>query len=326
MIDFVGKRRWFFLISLLFIVPGLISLAIPPALKVGIDFTSGSMMTVQFAEPVAQTDLRAEMTALGHGEAVIQRAGDSWLIRMGNLRPEERNAEGEVTQASEQQQIQAALSARFGQTDIVEFSQVSPVIAAEVVRNATLAVVMASIAILFYITWAFRKVPSPFRYGTCAIVALLHDVLIVVGVYSILGKLFNMEVDTMFITAILTVIGFSIHDTIVVFDRIRENMRKAGGLNFPNVVNHSLMQTLGRSISTSLTVVLTLTALLVFGGVTLRGFVLVLLIGIVAGTYSSIFNASQLLVAWEQGDFGRFIARFRGAPAIAQEQRGVRTR
>ncbi|TAK34748.1 MAG: protein translocase subunit SecF [Chloroflexota bacterium] len=330
MVNLVGKRYWFFLVSLLIIVPGLISLAIPPALKVGIDFTSGSMMTMQFADPsaVSQSDLRAELTTLGHGEAVIQRSGDQWLIRTGNLDPEQRDAQGNVTQPPEQQQIQDALTERFGQqATLVEFTQVSPAIAAEVVQNATLAVVLASIGILLYITWAFRKVPRPFRYGTCAIVALLHDVLIVIGVYSILGKLFNMEVDAMFITAVLTVIGFSIHDTIVVFDRIRENMRKAGGVNFPNVVNHSLLQTMGRSISTSLTVVLTLTALLVFGGVTIRSFVLVLLIGIISGTYSSIFNASQLLVAWEQRDWDRWLTRFRGTPAIAKDPRGsVRAR
>jgi len=160
---------------------------------------------------------------------------------------------------------------------------------------------MACAGILLYLWWAFRHVRDPWRYGVCAVVALVHDTLIVVGIFSILGRLFAVELDSLFITAVLTVIGFSVHDTIVVFDRLRENSVRHQGEPFEDIVNHSLMQTMGRSLTTSLTVLLTLFTLWLFGGVTIRNFVLALLIGITAGTYSSIFNASMLLVIWERG-------------------------
>jgi preprotein translocase subunit SecF len=174
------------------------------------------------------------------------------------------------------------------------------------------------VGILLYITWAFRAVSHPFRYGVCAIITLLHDILIVVGLYSIFGKLFGTEINSMFITALLTVIGFSVHDTIVVFDRIRENVRRNPGREFDVVVNESLIQTLGRSLNTSVTVLLTLVALLLFGGVTIRDFVLVLLIGIIVGTYSSVFNASQLLVVWEYGEFTELLRRLRSGLRLAR--------
>ena len=171
--------------------------------------------------------------------------------------------------------------------------------------NDVLSVTGASVLILFYLSYAFRQVPNPWRYGACAVIALLHDTVLVVGLWAILGKVAGFEVDALFVTALLTVVGFSVHDTIVVFDRIRENVGKFPGEAFDRVVNFSVNQTLDRSVNTSLTVVLTLTALLLIGGATIRGFVLVLLVGIVAGTYSSIFNASCLLVSWETGEIGR---------------------
>jgi preprotein translocase subunit SecF len=162
---------------------------------------------------------------------------------------------------------------------------------------------LASVAILIYLTLVFRKVPNAFRYGICAIFALLHDVLVVMGIFAILGHAFGTEIDALFITAVLTVIGFSVHDTIVVFDRVRENITRRRFDRFEDVVNYSLVQTLARSINTSITVILTLFALYLFGGVSIRNFVLVLLIGIISGTYSSIFNASMLLVIWEKGEW-----------------------
>jgi preprotein translocase subunit SecF len=170
-------------------------------------------------------------------------------------------------------------------------------------------VLAACIGILAYLSFAFRKVRNPWRYGTCAVLALAHDALLVLGVFSILGRLFHIELDALFITAVLTVIGFSVHDTIVVFDRIRENLQRYLGESFNTVVNHSLTQTLGRSLNTSITVLLTLVTLYLFGGVTIRTFVLALIVGIAAGTYSSIFNASMLLVVWENGDLGRLFGR-----------------
>jgi len=189
-------------------------------------------------------------------------------------------------------------------TYVIANSSVSPSVASETTLRAFLAVVAASVCILLYIWFSFRKVAKPWRYGACAIIALLHDVLVVLGVFSILGWLFNVQVDTLFITAILTVVGFSVHDTIVVFDRIRENMQRRTSETFDQVVNASLVQTMARSLNTSLTVIFTLTALTLFGGLSIRTFTLALLVGIISGTYSSIFNASMLLVIWEKGELG----------------------
>ncbi|MBI3979361.1 MAG: protein translocase subunit SecF [Chloroflexi bacterium] len=308
MIDFVGKRYWYFLLSALIILPGLLSLALPPGLRLGIDFTSGSVLNLGFEQPMTQAALREELANLGLHEAVIQRSGDGYLIRTRLLAPEEKDATGTVTKPAEKDQIVQALGQKLGKVEVLGYDTVSPVVATETVKNASIAVAAASIGILLYLAWAFRQVPHPFRYGTCAIAALLHVILLVVGLYSIFGKVFGLEVDAMFITALLTVIGFSVHDTIVVFDRIRENLRRGYG-DFGATVNHSIMQTLGRSLTTSLTTLLALLVLYLFGGVTIRNFVLVLLVGITSGTYSSIFNASQLLVAWEVGDFRRLRAR-----------------
>lgn len=179
---------------------------------------------------------------------------------------------------------------------------VSGSVAAETTRNAVLAVLAASAFILLWIWFSFRKVDRPWRYGTSAIIALLHDVLVVLGVFSILGWLIDFQIDALFITALLTVVGFSVHDTIVVFDRIRENMQRRTSETFDQVVNASLVQTMARSLNTSLTVIFTLTALTLFGGATIRPFTLALLVGIISGTYSSIFNASMILVMWDKGE------------------------
>ena len=321
MLDFVGKRHLFFLISFLVILPGLISLILPGGLRPGIDFSSGSIMTVRFDQPVDQADLRQEFTTLGHPEAIVQKSGgegaNTYIIRTFPLQGEQKDASGQVTQVSERTQIEDALKARFGNLEVLAFDSVSPIIAQEIVQNATIAVFAASIGILLYIWYAFRRVKNSFRWGTAAVVALVHDALIVLGAFSILGRLFNIEVDAMFITAVLTVIGFSVHDTIVVFDRIRENYGRRQGDRFENIVNHSLMQTMARSLNTSLTVMIVLVALYLFGGVTTQNFVLALIIGILAGTYSSIFIASQLLVVWERGEFGALWKRVTGGGKTA---------
>jgi preprotein translocase SecF subunit len=192
-------------------------------------------------------------------------------------------------------------------------AEVSGSVASETTRNAFLAVLAASGFILLWIWFSFRKVDRPWRYGTSAIVALLHDVLVVLGVFSILGWLVGLQIDALFITALLTVVGFSVHDTIVVFDRIRENMQRRTSETFDQVVNASLVQTMARSLNTSLTVIFTLSALTLFGGSTIRPFTLALLIGIISGTYSSIFNASMVLVMWDKGELNvrRFFRRDR---------------
>jgi preprotein translocase subunit SecF len=209
-------------------------------------------------------------------------------------------------------EVAAALQAAFGPIDDVsQATVVGPIVSHDLINQALILILAGSLAIVAWITIRFRDV----RMGFTALVALLHDVLVVVGVFAILGTFFRIQIDALFVTAMLTVIGFSVHDTIVVFDRIRENRYRHAGEPFSAIVNHSLLQTLGRSINTSMTVVITLTALLLFGGEAIRYFVLALLVGIVSGTYSSIFNASPLLVVWHERDDRRRQAQLTAARA-----------
>jgi protein-export membrane protein SecD/preprotein translocase SecF subunit len=327
-LQFVGHRRWWFLVSLLVMVPGIISLLIPPSLKPGIEFTSGTTFTLRFAAPPSQQAIRETLAGLGYADERVQKTSDGdFVIRTRELAGSVATPAVGPAPPSELDTIVIALRDRFGEVTVLESDTVSAIVSREIVQKATWAVLIATGAILVYISWAFRSVKQPIRYGVCAIAALLHDVVVVLGVFSILGKLFNVEINTLFITGLLTVIGFSVHDTIVVFDRIRENLRRNISPSFDDTVNQSLLQTLGRSLTTSLTVIFTLLALLLFGGSTIRTFILVLLIGIASGTYSSIFVASQLLVEWEHGTFTRpfqpLLRRFRRAPAPAPERRAT---
>ena len=319
MLDFVGKRHIYFAISGVVILVGIISLFIPPALRPSIEFTGGSTLDITFAKPVRQEDLRAVLTDLGHPEALIQRsglgplgggrAGRSYFIRTKTLAGPVVDRQGKVVKPGEKEIIRKALEERLAPIESEQFFSISPVIAAETVRNAAIAVVVGIFFVLLFITWAFRRVPHPFRYGLAAILALVHDVLVVVGLYSLLSKFFNLEVNTMFIVGVLTIIGYSVNDTIVVFDRIRENVGRAAGRSFEATVNISIMETMGRSLNTSLTLLFVVAALLLFGGPTIVHLLVVLLIGLVAGTYSSIAIASQFLVMWERGELGRLIRR-----------------
>jgi preprotein translocase subunit SecF len=217
--------------------------------------------------------------------------------------------------AGERTVIETRLFEVFGNFEVIEFASVSAVVSRVAVRNATIAVVVASLFIMAYVAFAFSSVPRPFRYATCAIIALVHDVVIVLGAFSLLGKLFGLEINLMFVTGLLTVIGFSVHDSIVVFDRIRENVSASPNAPLADNVNAALLQTMSRSLNTSLTLLVTVTALLTLGGVTIQAFLLVIFVGVIAGTYSSIAIAAQLLVAWEEGDIGRLFRRRRRQPA-----------
>ncbi len=291
MFDFVGKKRWFFLGSAVLLIAGIISLILPGGLKPGIEFKGGTSITVHFAEPITEDEVSSKLAYLGYGESIIQNLGEGdFFIRTRLL------------EDKEQKELREGIGGEVG-----EFNAVSAIVAGETMGNAGIAVVVAAVAILLYITWAFRRMPSPFRYGTCAIIALIHDILVVLGVFSLLGRAFNWEIDPMFVTAVLAVIGYSVNDTIVVFDRIRENLTKQTNQVFESIVNSSLVQTLGRSLNTSVTTILVVLAVYLFVGGTIRNFVLALLIGIVAGSYSSIFIASQLLVVWEKGEWRRFL-------------------
>ena len=293
--DIIGKRFWFFLISGVVILIGIISLA-TFGLPSGIEFSSGSMLTVRFEEPVDHAQFQQEMSDLGYTSAIIQRTGEGeFLIRTHELTDEEKT------------QIEAALTTRFGQLQETQFSSVSPMVAAETANNAGIAVAVAAVGILLYVTWAFRRMPKPFHYGTCAIVALVHDALIAMGVFSILGAILNWQINLMFITGLLAVIGYSVNNTVVIFDRIRENLIKGTSADFETAVNHSLVETLSRSANTSLTTLIVILALLLFVGASIQNFAVVLITGIIAGTFSSICIAPSLLVVWDKGEWGRFI-------------------
>lgn len=316
MIDFVSKRGLFFIISTILIVPGLISLLLPGGLRAGIDFTSGSVVMLRPNQPVEQADMRQAFADLGHSEAIVQRSDDLYLVRTFPLAAEVRNAEGDVTEPSERHTLEEGLDRRFGGVEILAFDSVSPLLATEVVHKSILAVIAACAGILLYLWFAFRSVERSWRYGVCAVAALVHDAVLLIGVFSLLGRFTTIEFDALFITATLTVIGFSVQDTIVVFDRIRENLQRNPGEQFGTIVNHALAQTLVRSIATSITTLLVMVALFLFGGVTIRPFVLALLIGVVSGTYSSIFNASMLLVVWENGELFRIFGRRHSPSAV----------
>jgi len=316
--DFVANRRWFFRASGVVILIGLISMlysfiAFGSPVRQGIEFTSGSMMTIRFEQQVDQGALREEMASLGHDETIIQRTGDGdYMVRTRELAPEERDpATGEVITPSERAQIKEALEARFGAMTILDFSSVTPTVSTETRDVASIAVAVAAVGILLYITWAFRKLVRSFRFGVCAVIALLHDVLIVLGIFSLLGVIIGMEINAMFVTGILTVIGYSVNNTIVVFDRVRENMAKGFGGPLESIVNRSINETLPRSLNTSLTTLFVLLALFLFGGATIHSFVLVLLLGVVVGTYSSMCVASQLVVVWDRSGFRGFFRPLR---------------
>ena len=297
MIDFVGRKQWFFLISGIALLISIISLA-AFKLEPGIDFTGGTSMTLQFAPQVEQSQLRQQLTNLGHPEAMIQRSGGDFFIRLKEISPEER------------EDLIAGLETSLArEVTVRDYSTVSPSIATETARNAGIAVIIASVAMLLYIAWAFRRMPSPFRWGTCAIIALIHNVLIVAGIFSILGRATGVEVDALFITGLLTIVGYTINNTVVVFDRIRENMVRTISQDFAVTVNSSLVETLARSLNTSLTTLCVVLALLLFGGATIHYFVLVLFIGLIVGTYSSMCIASPLLVVWEKGEWRQLLSR-----------------
>ncbi len=323
-LDIVGRRNWFYLFSFLLLLPGVISLLIPPSLKIGIDFKSGSTFTVRFAESVSKDEIQDAMADLDHPEARIQGTGDNeFVVHTKELRGAATAPPIGPAPPSEKDEIEDTLRVQFGSMEnaegsasatqgFLEFSSISATLSQEIARNAAIAVVVASIAIFLYLWWSFRLVPRAFRFGVAAVIALLHDVLFVVGAFSILGKTLDYEINAFFITAVLTVIGFSVHDSIVVFDRIRENVARGEGRTFSETVNNSLLQTLGRSLNTSLTLVFAIVTLLLIGGDSIREFLVAMLLGTVTGVYSSVFVASQILVSWEEDDIPRLFRRITG--------------
>jgi len=298
MMDFVGKKQWFFFISWILIIIGIISLIVSQVqikspLRLGTDFAGGTSMILQFSPPVEQSQLREEMAGLGYAEATIQNAGEgNFIIHTREITPDEARALVG--------QLETELDS---QIEITDYYFVSGTVAAKTTRNAIIAVIIAAVAMMFYIVWAFRRMPKPFRWGSCAVIAVIHNVFIIVGTFSLLGWIAGVEIDALFITGLLAVVGYSINNTVVVFDRIRENVSRHISPDFAETVNDSLIDTLGRCINTALTTLFVLLALLLFGGATIQYFVLVLLLGVIIGTYSSVCIAGQLLVVWEKGEW-----------------------
>jgi preprotein translocase subunit SecF len=335
MLDIVGKRRWYYLVSAILTVPGIVFVLLG-GLKPSVDFTGGTVWQVKYASNPDPVAVHNALLELNHPEAVVRRLSDGYLeIRTraigllpaptpipsfstapapsGNATPTPSPSPtpapsaaasfAPIPQNTDFARIEARLEDRFGEPvggRPRSVTTIGPLIGAELIRSSLILIIVGEIVIMIYLAIRFG-----IRFGVAAIIALLHDVVVVVGMFAILGYFFGLEFDALFVTALLTIIGFSVHDTIVVFDRIRENRIRHAGEPFGAIVNHSILQTIGRSINTSLTVVVTLTALLLLGPLSIRTFTLALLIGVVSGTYSSIFNASQLLVTWYEWDANR---------------------
>lgn len=310
MFNIVQRRYFYFLLSALVLIPGFVGLVIW-GLPLSIDFRGGALYDVEFASDstVNEAGLREVYAAQEFRDVNIVRATEGvsdtkhFQIRSEDIDPVKKQA------------LAAAMTDRFGQFTERRFESVGPSVGRQVSEKAGIAVLLASVGILLYLTMVFRNVPHSIRFGVCAIIAMLHDVAIVVGLAALLGHFLKFEVDALFLTALLTVIGFSVHDSIVVFDRIRENSTRLRGLPFETVVNHSIIQTLDRSINTQLTALFTLIAIFVFSSGQLRTFVFWLVVGILSGTYSSIFNAAPLLVVWHNREWERWFRRGESAPA-----------
>jgi preprotein translocase subunit SecF len=292
------RRNLFFILSGILIIPGIIGLFVW-GLRTGIDFKGGTLIEVNFPQiaKVETGQIKQGLTDQNLQDLFIQSTGPNTIIIKTDPINEEQH-----------KKILATLTSKVGENKEIRFENVGPTIGQDVTRRAIYAIIGASIGIILYLTWAFRTVPKPissWRFGLCAVIALLHDILFIVGLAAILGHFIGLEVDSLFITAILTIMGFSVHDTIVVFDRIRENLKKSPSLSLEENMNNSIIQTLSRSLNTSLTVLIVLFVLYLMGGESIHHFVLILLLGILIGTYSSIFNATPLLYVWQNWSMRR---------------------
>jgi preprotein translocase subunit SecF len=299
--NIMSKRIWYFLIAAVLVVVCIAALA-TLGLKSGVEFSSGSILNVTFDQPVDQNALKQEMDTLGYNRAIIQSAGNSgkdFIIRI-NASNLDDNGKNQLTNT---------LSSALGTLKMNEFDNVSPMIASETTRNAGIAVVVAIIAMLLYIAFAFRKMPNPFKFGVCAVVGLAFDLLIALGVFSILGAIRGWQIDLMFIAGILAILGYSINNTVIVFDRIRENMARGISPDMEVIANASVVETLGRSFNTSITTLFTLLVLALFVGATIQNFVVVLIIGTVSGVFTSTFISPEMLVAWQKKEWGSLSGR-----------------
>ncbi len=323
MFNFAQRRHLYFLISAMVIIPGVIAMIISfvqygSPVRLSIDFTGGTLMEVSLVDNVSEQAVRDTLAEFGLKDYVVQRldpipadeiegafdqAGSRWQLRFEETdRIEELKAFmrdpsrlGEFWSPKSVEEDPAREAALIT-------SSVSATVGKEVTRAAVIATLAVAVIILGFIVLAFRRVPHAFRYGACAIAAMFHDILVTMGIMSILGLLFDWEAGALFLTAVLTVVGYSVQDSIVVFDRIRENIPKYRDEDYETVVNRSVLETMHRSLATQLNAVFVMVAILLFGGETIKQFIAIMLIGLMSGTYSSIFNAVPLLVAWEKGE------------------------
>lgn len=308
MLDVIGKRKYFLWTSLALVIFSVIALFYP-GLNIGVDFTSGSNVNLEFTgkDPGAE-EVRLAFAAAGYDEAVAQNAGGAqYFVRTGDLGQTGRDA------------VEAAIKARIGPDfRILEVSTVGASVARDTIRTAIFATFIGAVFVMLYIMYSFRTVPASYRYAVASIIPLAHDVIITMGIFAVLGKLIGAEVNSIFIVGVLTLVGYTVNNTIVVFDRVRENVRIAPARPFRQTVNLAINETLTRNLNVSITTLIAILAMLLLGGQSLRDFLIVLLVGLTVGTYSSTFIAAQIVVAWDAGELRRLFRvpfRRRTAPA-----------
>ncbi len=316
--NIAGYRRSYYLLSALLIIPGLIGMGISVAqfgspLKPSIDFVGGTLMELNFDQPVQPGQVLTIFEDFAFDEVdfndtivtTAEIAGEETIL----IRSKFLNDEAKLL-------VQENLRSELGNFEELRVDSVGPTIGGEVTQAGAYAVLAAAVAILLYLVFAFRSVPNAFRYGVAAVIAMFHDMLLTAGLFAIFGLIWGWEIDALFLTAILTVIGYSVHDTIIVFDRVRENLPRYRTEAYETVCNRSLLETLNRSLGTSLSTMFVVAAILFFGGATVNQFIATILIGVISGTYSSIFNAVPVLVSWKQGELGNFFRRITGRQPV----------
>ncbi len=299
MFNLVEKRRWFFTVSAILLLLSLGMLVLTQLrfgmpLRLAVDFTGGSLFVLHFDGPATETGIQAVFAANGLPETIVQRLGrpedNIWQVRTREVTPEQVRA------------IFSDLAAQVAPVnrDLSTYESVSPIVGGEVTRAAGIAITVAAIIIVGFIWWSFRRVPHSVRYGVSAIAAMFHDLIIVIGFYALMGILQGWEVDALFLTAVLTVTSFSVQDTIVMFDRIRENIPRYREESFERIANRSILETIHRSLATQLNAIFVMVAIILFGGDTIRPFIAAMLVGMLVGTYSSFGIAIPLVVTWEK--------------------------
>ena len=299
MINIVAKRMWFLSASTIILIVGILSLLFPPHLNLGIDFLSGTGVTVKFESDINSSQIESQFNKIGLDSPSIQSMGDkTFFIRTEKLSDfDVENNNSTVSRSDLEKSIEEIDS----NAEIIEIESVGTKVAEGTVRNSIVAVSVASFFVMLYVLYAFRKLEKSYRFAFSAVLTLVHDVVLVTGMYALLGHIFGLQVNSVFIVALLTVIGYSVNDTIVIFDRIRENQIKFPDNKYSSNINISINESIIRSLGTSITTLLVLFSMLILGGSTLREFIVVLILGVIVGTYSSIFIASQFLIIWEEG-------------------------